>query len=529
MAEKAKTGAANDNPLQKEANARLEACRKQKNEFDLDIRESYAFAAPHLARDIRSTLPPNETKPRDEDEILADASDLAQDFVTEVVNAFMPEATPWADQEPGVMLTNDQKAQVEKVSKEQNDTIFKAIKASNLYTVLPTAAAPDLAIGTMAMWIDDPYPGQNFVCQAVPLRELEINIGPHGGVDDRFIVRHTRNKHVKTLIGNIALPEEIDEEIQRNPEERTELRWGFWRDWTRRDDIVWRHVVMVKDKIAHETTIVGAGSCPLIVTRFNPSAQWAYGWGPLPRSLRDLRLLDSLLVDILDFLELKLRPPMGFPDDTFANIANGIEPGSAYPIRPGSEDAIRAIFDGGDANPALFQTAEIYDRLNKRFYLGFPEQRGKTPPTLGQWLDEMARAQRRIGTPGLPFWREGPAEYFLRFKYLLEKRGVIEPVKIDGKTVALTPFNPTQRAAEQQDVAMAVQYMGIAGQTWPEESRIEIDGAETMKAIAKKMRVDGLIKFRSTESKQQAVAQIAQLMEGRQRINPVDPASVQGI
>jgi hypothetical protein len=37
----------------------------------------------------------------------------------------------------------------------------------------------------------------------------------------------------------------------------------------------------------------------------------------------------------------------------------------------------------------------------------------------------MARAQRRIGRPGLPFWREGPAKIFLRFKYLLERAGAI--------------------------------------------------------------------------------------------------------
>src|SRR6266581_354778 len=89
------------------------------------------------------------------------------------------------------------------------------------------------------------------------------------------------------------------------------------------------------------------------------------------------------------------------------------------------------------SNPANYAYEQKLKKLRKLFYVDLPEQTGDTPPTLGQWLDEMARAQRRIGTPGLPFWREGPAKIFLRFKYLLEKQGAIQPVKVDDKTVAL--------------------------------------------------------------------------------------------
>ena len=98
----------------------------------------------------------------------------------------------------------------------------------------------------------------------------------------------------------------------------------------------------------------------------------------------------------------------------------------------------------------------------------------------------------------MPFWREGPAKIFLRFKYLLEKAGTIKPITVDGKAVALMPMNPTQRAAEQQEIAMAVHGLQIAAQLWPEEYKVNVDGSATMKALFEKMRIE-LIKFRDPE------------------------------
>ena len=519
--------------ISKEACARLDACVKQKEVFDLDIRESYFFAAPHRAREIRSSIAPSSIKRGDEGELQTGlASELSRDFVTELVEAFMPPAEPWAERRPGMYLPDEVKEQAKKIAADQDPIIFDAIRASNLYSEVPKAFAPDIAIGTAALWIDDPRPNENIVVQAVPLHELEINIGPFGDIDDRFVVRHTKNKHVKALVGEgiyAKIPENVKTKIEGKPDERTIVRWGFWRLWDRRDDVVWCHVVMIDKVVVEKLELIGEGACKLIVMRFNPSPEWAYGTGPLIEALPDFRLLDAIEGDKIDHIEISLRPPTGFPDDSFAAVEEGIEPGSAYPIRSGSEGAIKPIFEGGDIDGALFETAAIEDRLRRKFFLGFPQQKGKTPPTATQWIDEMIEKQRRIGTPGMPFWKEGPAQIFLRFKHLLEKRGRIEPVKVNGKMVSLEPYNPAQRAAEQQEVAMALRFLQIAGPTWPEEFRLMVDGGATMAAIAEKMRVTGLVKFRTQEQQQEVVGMISQLIEGRQRVQPPGPEAAGGL
>lgn len=512
-----------DEPFKKEteeACARLAECEKQKQEFDLDIRESYYFSAPHRAREIRSAQALSTSKPDDAGKLQTGiAMELADDFVTVIINSFMPPAEPWAEQKPGMFLPAEVRTQAKKIADEQDPVIFEAIRASNLYEELPKAASPDLAIGTMALWIDDPRPAENIVVQAVPLHELEINIGPFGEIDDRFVVRHTKNRHVKALLGSVY--DKLDAECRRDIEdpkkqdENTVIRWGYWRLWERRDDVVWQHVVMKDKKVVYTATLVGAGSCPLIPFRFAPSPEWAFGNGPLIKSLPELRTLDEIEGKKIEHIDMSIKPPMGYPDDSMAAIEGGVESGTWYPVRPGSQDAIKRLVDPGTMEPAIYEVSEKERMLRHRFYLDWPEQRGDTPPTATQWLDEMQIAQRRIGTPGMSFWKEGPAHIFLRFKYLLVKAGRIQEVKVDGKTISLQPYNPAQRAAEQQEVAMFARFAQLGAPLFPEEWKLVTNGAKTLDMLAEKMRVKKIWVARSEDEQKAAVQQIAQLMGGQ--------------
>ena len=174
---------------------------------------------------------------------------------------------------------------------------------------------------------------------------------------------------------------------------------------------------------------------------------------------------------------------------------------------------MKKIYDVPPANPANYAYEDRLRKLRKLFFVDLPEQTGDTPPTAAQWYDEMARAQRRIGVPGLSFWREGPSKIFLRFQHLLEQAGMIKPLRVDGRAVATLPRNPAQAAAEMQEVATAVKYLSITGPAFPEEYKLRIDGGETMKNLKNKMRAD-LIAFRDEDKVNTALDQIQKLAGG---------------
>jgi hypothetical protein len=292
--------------------------------------------------------------------------------------------------------------------------------------------------------------------------------------------------------------------------------WGYWRDWTDWSDEVWQHVVLLDGKtLIHDAKIRGEGSCPLLPMRFNPTADWPHGHGPLLQGLPTFRQIDELDMMRIDHSSLSMRPPITYPDDSFVNVEQGVEEGMAYPVRAGTAKDVQPIYTPPPPEAANYQYQEKVANLRKLHFVDHPEQSGDTPPTATQWMDELARAQRRIGTPGLSFWLEGPAQIFLRFKHLLEIAGTLPPLQSDGRAVATMPRNPAQAAAEQQEVVKAMQLLTYLAQTFPEEFKAMVDGKATMQAIIGKARATGLIMFRKQEDVERMVGMMSKLMGDR--------------
>lgn len=510
-------------PLEKEANERLKEARARKELRVLDFKECYFFAAPDRQRQISSQTQPSSQTMMDAPELNTDlAMLLTGDFTTEIVNTYMPEAQEWCERRAGEDVPKEFFEDEIKPEVQKADTkIFNAIKASNFYSELPKALNPDLAIAAAGLFIHRPSPSQPIEVLAVPLREMEINLGPNGMIDDRFIVRWARNCYVRQLLGE-DIWKKVDAEkkkaLEARPADRSEICWGWWRCWDRKDDEVWQHTVMLSGKLLHDAELKGDGCCPFIVMRFNPTADWPYATGPLIQGLPTLRQVDELERQKIEAVERAVSPALTYPDDSFASVEQGIEPGMAYPIRPGTEGAVKRMYDQPSVEPEIYQIEVMEKRLRKLFYVDHPEQTGDTPPTLGQWLDEMARAQRRIGTPGQSFWREGPMCIFTRFKFLLEKSGVIQPIKDkNGRMISTQPYNPAQRAAEQQEIATAAQFSQLMGAMFPEEWKLKVDGGKTMELFRSKMRVTELIAMRDQKEVEAALAQIKELVSARVR------------
>jgi len=507
--------------LEEDALDRLREARRWKESTRiLDFKEAYFFLAPWRQREISSQTQPSQAPMADQPELYTDLGPLITgDFITEVTNTYMPQEQIWCERTAGEGF-EEIWDQIKDDVKKQDQQIFKAIKTSNLYTELPKAFNPDLVIAGAGMWIKRRLAHMPIECLAVPMREMEINLGPDGEIDDRFVVRHTYNKYVKTLLGDDIynkIKAETRKTIEEKPTDRSQISWGFWRVWEDISDEVWQHVVLFKEELIHDVKLKGEGCCPFLVMRFNPTADWPWAHGPALQGLPTFRQVDELERQYLEATERSYNPAITFPDDSFTEVENGIEPGMAYPIRVGSENAVRAIYQQPNVDREMFTIETMEKRLRKLFFVDYPEQSGDTPPTAAQWFDELARAQRRMGTPGMSFWREGPRAIFLRFKYLLEAAGTIKRVTDKaGRAISTQPYNPAQRAAEQQEIATAAQCAQMLGQMFPEEWKLHVDGGETIKTFIDKMRTSGLLKMRKKEAVAAALGQIKQLVAGQQ-------------
>lgn len=499
-------------PLEKEATQRLHDARRQKAHVEADLREGYYFTAPRRARDVSSTTT-TDTRPGDAATLSTSTGiEVAQDFATEIINTFMPSTIAWASQVAGIDIPEAQKAEAEEAIGEQTDAVMAAIKASNFYDAASMGFMPDLGLGTIALMIEDLRPSEPIMCQVVPLKELEIALGPFGEVDDRFVVRHTRFRYLPALLPGVELPGEMAKKVKDAPNERCRVSWGWWRLWDRTNDVWWQAVTRVNEKVVASAQLRGEGSCPLIVARFNPDPQFAWGDGPTLQALPELRELDEAKALKRENRDFQIHPAFAYQDDGIINFSTGIEPGVGYPARPwGNGSPFAKLSFEGNLELAEYDMLQLVSTIKRLHFVDHPEQLGKTPPTAEQWMEQIMRARRRIGTPGRVFWREGPAEVFKRFKWILQARGSIEPVRINGREVALVPYDPTEQAQEHQEVSVAARILEMARNFFPQTAAVAIDERATLEAIRAKLR-DKIVVIRSEEELQQAVETLAPLL-----------------
>lgn len=495
-----------DKEMSEDALSRLKDARAQKREAEKDLQEAYFFTRPRLCWDVSSERRRSNRRDAElEDLATGLGPEVSEDLSTEAKAAFFPQGTEWVVSGLDESETQDLKPEdlddLETAASVRNSLIFSAIRASNFEAELGTVLDPHLAVGTVAWWIDKPFNTRPIKTQHVPTRELEFNVEADGSVGDRFRVRHVKGSKLKSVLPGVPLPEKITSKIRNEKNCTIEVVWCFWRDWSDPENDIWQHVILVDKLAVHEQTLGGEGCLPLIIARMSPDAEYAWGFGPSIKSLQDYRVLDVITAATQDRIDIALAPPISYPDDGVLDFENGLEAGKAYPARPGSGRDIAKLYFEGDPDLGFYTASDLERRIRRKHFADYPEQKGDTPPTATQWIDEMVKAQRRIGTPGAKFWREGPYEIYRRFEYLLEKDGKIQAVQLNGQKLTLVPNNPATQAADNQKVQTGLQVLGVAKNYFPETAAAAIDERATIDKI-KKLTKDEVVVLRSEAATQ---------------------------
>lgn len=502
--------------LEEEACDRVSDCRAAKALSRRDIEEAYFFMAPRRVRS-QSTQGQSTTPPGDQFELQTSLGfEVAADFMTMLIDSFMPPAGRWAERRPDPFMPQATREILAAQAKERDEAIFEMIRGSNFYAELAKTGVPDAAIGVIAMDIRRVNSLKPARCMGIPIRELEFNIGPDGRIDDRFNVRCTKYKKLKALLPEVTLPQAILDKISNEPNNVCEVRWGYWRLWARTDDEYWQHVVLVDRTVVHAAVTQGEGSCAIAIGRFGATPDFAWPDGSAIKSLPDFRQLDEMRAGFIENIDFTLRPPFTFEDDGVLNFEDGVEPSMGYPRRPGGQrDAVQKIYEPNPLDAALFDEMNLEKRVRRLHYCDFPEQKGKTPPTASQWLDEMVEAQKKIGTPGYNFWGEFPYEAFQRFRFLAEAAGGVKPLEYKDAAgrdvrVSLQAYNPAQRAQENQEVLTGTRLLQIAGAAFPQTLAVMVDDQQTIRNFQAKLG-DKLVALRDPAQLKQAFANVSQL------------------
>lgn len=478
-----------DRKPSKEFSTRYSAAKKWRDIVRPTLEEIYSFICPGREHEFNTNIftPRND----DPETFISLPEDVSSDFASDIVTYYTPAESMWTEYMVTTPVPKEAVAKVSELVGGREEDLFDMIQSSNYNDVAPQVMF-EAAHGTIAMWVDSAHLTQPVYCETVPPCELLITPG-HLGILDRFREKPVQASTLKALFNgwdvNLSVPE-IQKKIDK-PGATAKVCWGFWLDWDDPGNPLWRCEITVDGHriTPEEPLTLGeyAGSCPLLVGRFNPQANKPWGRGPAWKALPDMRVYNAVDEAVLDGLDQALRNTVIYADDGFIDLENGVTVGSAIPAARGfTRDQIYELQKGVNLDTGWYSEERLEERLRQRFYQDGPRQRGETPPTASQWIDERRRVQQRLGKPSSPLWREFFMPFVQRVEYLAIQLGKMDQALTHNEDViSIQPISPLQKAQNQDKVMVARSNLDLAFSVFQDQVGNFIDPVGTFRNIVK--------------------------------------------
>lgn len=424
---------------------------------------------------------------------------VADDFASDTLHRTMPRESPWVQYEPVDSIPDEVKAALADPLKARTRSIFDAVRSSNFYSEAGAEWSFDLGHGTAAMICNDYGAGEPLCFEGIGPHQLLIERGAKGMLSFKGREFSLPLEEAFAQWGEGAnWPPKLRNEVRR-PNTKRKLVVCLEAATRIYDpgDEKWKWQVCVDGHVIIEDDLVGAGSCPIIVTRWRSTSTTAWGIGPLRKALANGKSLDQVAYLRLKNMGKACDPPFFYDDDGVLNPEGGISPGMAIPRLPGSKVDFA---ETTDLSTAYYESGLLQDSIRRAGYQNGPDQKGKTPPTAFQWNDQRLEEGRRLEQPTGKLYEEGVIAILNRVEYLLVKRGTIQEIIQAGKqAIRVKPKNPLAKQQDGERLQNATNLLQIGRSTLdPQVMAATIDTVATFQNMQRAVD-DEIIVLRSPE------------------------------
>lgn len=436
----------------------------------------------------------------------------AQEFASRIQQGVTPNFTRFASHIAGLVIQDDEEKKVVNAELQVVDEfIFELIHSSN-FTTEVNECYLDLALGTMAMEVQEADETVPFTCEAIPLKELHFGLGPDGKPDPIVRERELTVRDLKVIAPMATLPTEIREE-ESGKQCKHKVVVIHQRDWTEpamhRYRCTW-FLPNNSNKIIWQYETEGGGSKPVIVSRWSKSSGETWGRGPLLQCLPSMRVVNFAMKAVIDHADMALAGIWSVEDDGVFNLDTvTLEPGVVVPRAPGSQP-LQNVVPPSSFDIQQFLIAEHRTNIQKALFtqqLGRPD---KTPMTKAEVDERMAELARAIGAPFGRLILEFVMPFVERVRYILKQRMLIQLPEVDGKEVKAIATSPLANGQRYEDVDRTVKYISTIGGLFGEQAAaLVVDTTEASLYLGERFQVPERI-IRSKQEQTRLSAEIAQ-------------------
>ncbi len=205
-------------------------------------------------------------------------------------------------------------------------------------------------------------------------------------------------------------------------------------------------------------------SSPWVTGRYSKTAGEVRGRGPAVQALPDVRSLNKVKEFVLQKAAIDLSGMYTATDDGVTNPYNiVISPGVVIPVGSNNTQnpSIQRLDTGTNLSLVQFEVQDLQNAIKRTLFNDLRDPTGPVRSATEIALDSRELA-RRIGSAFGRLQTEVLIPILKRVTYILTRRGLLQPIELDGKEVEIKFLSPLAKAQDGEDiinVQQAVQFV----------------------------------------------------------------------
>jgi hypothetical protein len=413
----------------------------------------------------------------------ATAGDAAEQLAASLLAELTPPWSQWIGLAPGPQLAEPEAARLSPRLTHVEQVLQGHLDRSNFAIEMHQCYLDLVVLGTASLLFEEAPLGapSAFRFTAVPLREAVLEEGPDGQLDVTFRRSELSLQQLIQRFGADALPPETrraapdgDPDRRRFPVIEAVLPDGTAYDY--------RAVLDSADGLGAPRLLAAGrfGRAPFVNFRWMKAPGEIYGRSPVMRALPDIKTANKVVELVLKNASIAVTGIWQADDDGVLNPASvRLTPGTIIPKAVGS-GGLTPLQPPGRFDVSELVLSDLRQRIRATLLTGQLGQVDDPRMTATEVVERASETARLLGATYGRLQAELLNPLAARALGILARRGEIDPVVLDGRTVVLQHRAPLAQVQARKDVANTVGWIeraaalgepGLATVDLPEAAR----------------------------------------------------------
>jgi len=425
-----------------------------------------------------------------------------ESFQSRIQGAVLPPWQEFVQFVAGDEIPEDEQDRTNKGLEDVTDTFFSNLNHSNFSTEISPSLS-DLGIGTGAIQIEEGgfEDGEVFEFCNVPLSECFPEKPARGAIKNVWRQQEIEARSIKIVWPEAELPGDLESLAKNSPEQKVKILNG--------------HLFNQEDKKYHQIVIYEPSKSVMFTQSFNTKRLIVFRWhvvpgetfgrGPILQMLPGIRSANKIVQFTLENAALQMAGVYtGVDDGVFNPHTVRIAPGSIIPVasNASTNPSLTPLARSGDLGLGNLVLEDIQNDIKKALFADpFGDFQDPTR-TLGE---QLLRKQEMLETRGASLGRlksELIEPLAAAGIDILQSRGLIAPITVDGKQVTIKQTSPLAQAEDLNDFQNFQVWFGFNAQLPQEIVAATIKVEEIPRWTQKKLGIPAELVRSDAERKQ---------------------------